>query len=210
MSRVDDIRAFAVADLSWDDPLHSFESAKSLYGIACDKAASAAQWYMRGRGARRLAAQLLRLAAALLAAAGLLVPVLALVDTRLPSQLGYALLVGSGSCLLINKALGLSSGWIRYVTTAFEITSQLEQFQLDWAKSLARLAGRAPNPDELATLLDQISHFIEAINRLVENETRSWGAQFQEELGELERVVQGKVQTMRATEERRRMGKETS
>ncbi len=110
----------------------------------------------------------------------------------LSNPLGDVLLIASSGCLSINGEFGVSSGWIRYVTTTFAITSALDRFQLDWAQSFAWLSGRTPESDELTLLLEQISQFTNRVNQLVENVSRAWGIQFQENLSEFERVVRAK------------------
>lgn len=199
-----DLQAFTLPELSWDDPAQAYESTKTLYRTARDKALENVQWYMAKRAGRRRAAQLLRFLAAVLAAGGVLIPVVALVLPQVPSPLGYVLLVASGACLLVNRALGVSSGWLRYMTTAFEITTRLDQFQLEWTQAQAKLAGRVPAQGEIMELLDKIGGFIGELDRIVEDETRTWAAQFLEDLSALESVVQAKVHTLQAAQRSRR------
>ena len=191
--KLNDLTSIDLRDLKWNTPEESAQSIQQLYDIVHDKAVSAQAWYMEKRRGRKWIAQWLRGLAALFAAAGILPPVLALV-WPVPSELGYVMFVASGSCLLINRALGISSGWIRYVTTAFALTTALEEFQLDWAQTMAALAGRDLQPDDIQELIIKLKAFSLEINQLIETETATWAVQFNEELSRLEKMVQTKAQ----------------
>ena len=194
-----DLEALNVGDLKWNDIDAAAISINELYAVVHGKAQAVGRWYMQKRRDQKFAAQWLRGLAAVFAASGSVIPLLALVwPNAIRSDIGYILFVAAGACLLLNRSLGISSSWIRYVTTAFHITTALEEFQLQWAQTMARLAGKPSTQEEVAELLAMLTEFTKRINKLVEDETNVWAVAFNEDLSQLEKTVISRAQTVKA------------
>ena len=182
----DDLEAMNFGGLPWDRD-NLADSLGKAYDLACKKTLDAIKWYQSARKKRRVAAQGLRFLAALLIVGGTLVPVLKpLYPDDVPAEVGYVLIVASGACLLINRAMGLSSGWIRYIRTSFILEKDLDAFQLDWAKALADMGGRPETPKQVDDLLDKLRSFVAKVNRVLLNEMDTWADQFNQDLALLE------------------------
>lgn len=194
-----DLEALNIGDLKWDDINAAAVSINELYSVVHSKAQAVGRWYLQKRHDQKFAAQWLRGFAAVFAASGSVVPLMALVwPNVIRSDIGYILFVAAGACLLLNRSLGISSSWIRYVTTAFHITTALEEFQLQWAQAMARLNGKPSSQEEVAVLLTMLIEFTQLINQLVEDETNIWAIAFNEDLSQLEKRVISKAQTVKA------------
>ena len=146
-----DLEALDIGGLKWGDLDAAANSIQELYSVVHHKAQMVGRWYMEKRKAGKHAAQWLRGLAASFAALGSVVPLLALVwPNAVRSDIGYILFVAAGACLLLNRSLGISSSWIRYVTTAFHITTALEDFQLQWAQVMAKMGGKPATQEEVS------------------------------------------------------------
>lgn len=191
-----DLQAIDLSELKWDSPENSSGSIDLLYRIVQDKARGAIQWYWTKRNGRKRWAQILRGLAVAFAALGLMIPAAALVwPDRVPSPLGYLMFVLVGACLLVNTVIGVSSGWIRYVISAMALQRQLDEFQLDWAGTMARIGGAPRGDDDIEQLLGKLRGFTGRVNEIVEQETRTWGAEFERDLARLEQLASARSQS---------------
>lgn len=189
----DDLQAFDISSLGWESVEVAGASITEIYTVVLAKATSIYDWYLTKRKQKKWLAQWLRAVSTLLVAAGTVIPLLSLVWSQIPSELGYIFFVAAGACLLINRTLGISSGWIRNVTTAFQVSSALERFQLRWAVASAKMGGKPTNAQEVEELLDILCDFTLVLNQLVEKETNVWATSFNQDLTQLEQLAQTPV-----------------
>jgi peptide chain release factor 2 len=99
---------------------HDTESALAkLYRYAEGRAIEATDWYLQDKRGKRIWSRGLRLLAILLVTAGALQPLL---DAAAPgpsrTAWGYVLLALAAACIGFDRFFGLSSGWMRSMTTA--------------------------------------------------------------------------------------------
>jgi hypothetical protein len=113
-------------------------------------------------------------------------------------QSGYLLIGVAAGCIGLDRFFGYSTGWIRYVTTAMAIEKSLEEFRLEWTRNMARMRGAAPTPEQLETLIQTCTAFSLAIKSQVEQETKAWVVEFQNNLSQLEKELQTKVDEAKA------------
>ena len=114
------------------------------------------------------------------------------------SQLGY-LLIGIGAgCLGFDRFFGYSSGWMRYITTSMAIERSLEEFRFDWVALMTKSAGQTPSPDQILKLIEVSKQFSLAVKGQVEQETKAWVQEFQNNLSQLERDLKERADTIKS------------
>lgn len=184
--RRDDLRAqrFPLAGPEdWRDP---GQALTTLYRHAEDKALQAIDWYLRDKRSKKLSSRVLRAVAIILAAAGGVQP---LVSIARPGQgnagWGYVLLALAAACIGFDRFFGLSSGWMRAISTAQAIQSSLERFQFEWAATCACTAMLPARPEQVLDRLQLLRAFSEQLLDLVRGETAEWVVEFQSSLSSL-------------------------
>jgi len=109
-------------------------------------------------------------------------------------QLGYLLIALGAACIALDRFFGYSSGWIRYITTALVIERSVDEFRLDWTRSMAALQGSQPTAEQLDKLFHLCRQFAVGVRAQVEQETRAWVLEFQSSLSELERQLKSRAE----------------
>ncbi len=142
----------------------------------------ARDWYWRSIGLKRRMSMLARFLAFFLVLAGVVGPMIAAVlaqaETKLLlTQCGVAAIALAGVAQLGDKVFGLSSGWIRYISTVTAMEGLTLQFELDWAAHMITKAGEL-NEDDKKTLFDLARTYELAIYKCQTDETGSWVAEF--------------------------------
>jgi hypothetical protein len=161
-----------------------------LYRYAEGRAIDAADWYLDDKRGKRIWSRGLRLLVILLVTAGGLQPVL---DAAAPgpgpgsAAWGYVLLAVAAACIGFDRFFGVSSGWMRSMTTAQALERRLEQLQYDWAAECARSAARTVDPKQVQTRLAVLRLFSDDVAALMQQETSEWVLEFQSNLLRLER-----------------------
>jgi hypothetical protein len=168
---------------------HDTEAALTqLYRYAEGRAIEATDWYLQDKRGKRIWSRGLRLLAILLVTAGGLQPLL---DAAAPgpgrTAWGYVLLALAAACIGFDRFFGLSSGWMRSMTTAQALERRLEQLQYDWAAECARSASRTVDPKQVQNRLALLRVFSDDVAALLQQETASWVLAFQSNLLRLER-----------------------
>jgi hypothetical protein len=187
---------------SWK-PAEVDASLEALRAYAEDYARASLDWYYAKKPAKALFSRVLRVGTILFTAIGGLMPVVssAMGETALDSlrmnQYGYFSLGLAALFLALDRFLGSSTAWMRFIATAAGIETELERFRFDWAKLTAGMGGRTPNDAELQSLLARVSEFSAGVRGQVESETKAWVAEFQANLSELERRTEAAVRVAR-------------
>ena len=137
------------------DQWHDTEAALTqLYRYAEGRAIEATDWYLQDKRGKRIWSRGLRLLAIVLVTAGGLQPLL---DAAAPgpsrTAWGYVLLALAAACIGLDRFFGISSGWMRSMTTAQALERRLEQLQYDWASECARSATRTVDPKQVQNRL---------------------------------------------------------
>jgi hypothetical protein len=157
-----------------------------LYRYAEGRAIDAVDWYLADKRGKRSWSRGLRLLAILLVTAGALQPLLdAVVPGPSRTAWGYVLLAMAAACI---GFFGLSSGWMRSMTTAQALGRRLEQLQYDWAAECARSAARTVDPRQVQNRLALLRVFSADVAALLQQETTEWVLEFQSSLLRLERA----------------------
>jgi hypothetical protein len=177
-------RQFPLGD--WGEPAERLEE---LYRWSEERAVEAIDWYRRDRVWKRHTARALRLLAALLAAGGAVLPLVDLTGAWSDAaRWGYVLLVLAGACLGADRVFGLTSGWMRDVSTAQALQRRLEAFQFDWASECVRevLGPTEGTAGEAAErCLGVLRRFCEDVSDMVRSETAEWMLEFRAAMTQL-------------------------
>jgi hypothetical protein len=182
-----DLRAVPFPDQAlqqWQDP----EAALALlYRHAEARAIDAVDWYLEDKRGKRAWSRGLRVVTILLVIAGGLQPVL---DAAGPGRgepaWGYVLLALAAACIGFDRFFGLSSGWMRTMTTAQALRRRLELLQYDWAVECAKAATRTVDGKQVLTRVGLLRAFADDAAVLMQQETSEWVTEFQSNLGQLE------------------------
>ena len=144
-------------------------------------------WYLREKAPKARKSRLLRLLAIGLATAGGVVPFVAVgISNAKFAFWGYPLLGVAAACVGADRALGLSSSWMRYQATAAAIERLLIEHQLRWV-SVVREVGPGKVPREsFNQLMDEIRQFAGHLGDLVAAETEQWSEEFRTHFSRLE------------------------
>jgi SMODS and SLOG-associating 2TM effector domain 2 len=182
-----DLRAVPFPDQAlhqWQDP----EAALALlYRHAEARAIDAVDWYLEDKRGKRAWSRALRVVAILLVIAGGLQPVLdaAAVGRGEPAW-GYVLLALAAACVGFDRFFGLSSGWMRTMTTAQALRRRLELLQYDWAVECAKAATRTVDGKQILTRVALLRAFADDAAALMQQETSEWVSEFQSNLVQVE------------------------
>jgi hypothetical protein len=189
-----------LSKLSWNDA-DVANSLSALHQYVEDQARKQLQWYWDKRRAKANMSMCLRFLAIVLFVLGGLVPIVkatlpAAVVAKFPfdfGQAGYLLIGVAAGGMGLDRFFGYSSGWIRYITTAMAIEKSREEFRLEWTRNMAKMRGAPPTPEQLETLIQTCAGFSLAIKSQVEQETKAWVVEFQNNLSQLEKDLQAKA-----------------
>jgi hypothetical protein len=99
---------------------------------------------------------------------------------------GYVLLALAAACVGFDRFFGLSSGWMRNMTTAQALRRRLELLQYDWAVECAKAATRTVDGKQILTRVGLLRAFADDAAVLMQQETSEWVSEFQSNLGQLE------------------------
>lgn len=185
--------------LSWSEQ-DLAGSLQKVFEHVQGKALETIAWYMSRKRLRAWLSQALRLGAIFFVTVGGLVPLLSatrVIPATLSTdmgQVGYVSFALAGGCVALDRFFGLSSSWMRYITTSFAIQRLLAEFQLEWAVLQVKVAGRQPTRAQAEQMLLRLKAFRSEVLELVERETQSWVSEFQTNLAELYRVSRSRAE----------------
>jgi hypothetical protein len=174
--RHEDLRPLPFPLGDWAEPA---ERLAELYRWAEEGALRTCEWYLRDRRWKRRGARALRAAAAVLGAAGAALPLVGPATGGRSAAWGYVVLLGAVVCLALDRALGLTAGWMRDVATAQAVQRRLDAMRFEWAAEgvrevLGPTQGTAAEAAERR--LTTLRRFWEDVSELVRAETGDWMA----------------------------------
>lgn len=192
------VRPFAATPAKRDD-LEAW--LKEVYQYVEGEAEEAIGWYTRNTKNKKRWSRVIRYSAIMLGGLAALFPIVITVwPARFPANLFapqqtslfVSLLLGLAALLVAFDRFGdFSSGWMRYILAAFDIRSALQDFRMDWAAYQAQVTGSA-NPSDAAKCVARAKQFVSSVEKLVGDETRQWAAEFQSNLGQMEKEFTAK------------------
>jgi hypothetical protein len=163
-------------------------------------------WYFQKKIWKRRMSTALRVASILLFTLGGLIPLVKASWPGAPTsaagldfgQLGYLLIALGGAAIAFDRFFGYSSGWIRYITTEMAIERSIDEFRLDWARSIASLRGVGPTAEQVDQLMQLAKTFALSVRAQVEQETKAWVLEFQSNLSDLEKSLKARADEAKA------------
>lgn len=186
------------------------ESLQAVYQWAIKNAEAQIAWYAKRKLWKRRGSQIIRASSIALAALGGLCPLLdavrllpwlaALLKCAPPNnvalaQWGYVFFAVALAIYWYDKLFGLSTGWMRYITTQMAVEKALKEFQYDWLILRTQLNSQADTQNaNTQALLQKMRDFTSQIEALVKQETDAWVLEFQNNLSQLEKVLKAEVE----------------
>ncbi|MDM8558334.1 SLATT domain-containing protein [Candidatus Parabeggiatoa sp. HSG14] len=163
------------------------------------KAREAIDWYIKRKRTKSTGSKVLRISAILFIFVGALSPILQGIDwLKLQDcQYGYIALALAATCVVIDKFMGFSSSWMRYMTTAIVLQKALVGFQTDWLLLWTEVNDDTPTVEQRKKLLYCIKNFRLKIISEIERETQLWTHEFQNNLSQMEVVTKNQQETQR-------------
>jgi hypothetical protein len=159
-------------------------------------------WYLKRKGPISLISKILRIAAILTGTIGGLLPLLPAPllaacfgqDVQnLNGQLGYVFLALAGAFVLSDKVFGVSSKWMRYMTTVMALKRHQAEFEMDWAKLLLESQGNPLSTEQQTGMIDLLTRFRLKVVGEIEQETHTWVAEFKSNLALLEQQAKNRL-----------------
>jgi len=176
-----------------------------------DKAIEAIEWYIRRKRIGSFGSRILRVMAILLTFIGGISPLLPpLLQTigflEIPkeqageiafamAQFGYIAFAIAATCMALDKFMGLSSSWMRYITTSFALQKALAEFQTDWILMWSEVKNDIPTDEQQKKILHRIKEFRLQILTEMEQETQMWTNEFQSNLAQLQMSTKAKLES---------------
>lgn len=172
-------------ELEWS-PEHRAESLSHVFGHAVGLATAAEEWYAGKRRPKRRWGRVLRVGAIVLGAAAAVLPILAQIssnDDRPSIAPGWAAvaLASAAALVALDRYLGFSTAWMRFMTAELQITRLRHDFEYAW--QVGRVGAPAsPSDDEVAALLARARDFVLAVDDVMADEIAAWVAEFRTSL----------------------------
>jgi len=163
---------------------------KALREEVENKAIESINWYISKKKLKSLGSRFLRVLAILLTCIGGLFPILQGIDLpyiqQVNAQYGYIALAIAATCMALDKFMGLSSSWMRYITTSFSLQKDLAEFQTDWILMWSEVKSDTPTSAQYKKILHRIKAFRLKILTEIEQEIQLWTSEFQSNLAQLQ------------------------
>jgi hypothetical protein len=93
--------------------------------------------------------------------------------------------------LALDRFYGATSGWVRYILTAQQLTTALDEFQVDYETQRLGWGWPEPTPEQAQAALVTMQAFLARVNSAVQDETMAWATEFTEALKQLETQTRG-------------------
>ncbi len=179
----------------WTNPEESLDSIKTniLNAMKTEEI-----WYVKHRARHSFSSRSIRVLAILLFAFGILWPVLSADKTVQNTTIfnyGYLSLAIGGLLLLLDKYLGISSGYVRFYIAELDIKKNTLDFIENWNIETAK-ASKPMTVENILALLNTVKQFRQAVFTIIQVETGAWATEFQTQTGELYELFKQKQNEM--------------
>lgn len=148
-------------------------------------------WYLSKRVRKRVMGISFRVTAIIATAAAGLIPVISQLwqESGVPVVApGWSpLLLGvAGICILLDRFLGQTSAWLRYVSASQDIGDRLRKFRFDWELLWFNLNGGQPTPEQTQQMINQCRSLVADVDKIVRDETQTWVDEFRTALKQID------------------------
>lgn len=162
-----------------------------------EKAIEAIQWYIKRKRRSSFWSIMLRFITIWLTFIGGVAPLLqsvGLINAQW-GQAGYIVLALAATCMYVDKFMGLSSSWMRYITADFALQKALAEFQTNWILMWYEVKSDIPTKEQQEKLLRCIQEFQLRILVEMEQETQMWINEFQSNIAQLQMSTKAKLES---------------
>ncbi|MFI0938391.1 SLATT domain-containing protein [Streptomyces sp. NPDC021020] len=182
----------AVPAAAATDPVVQRETLARLREWAERDAESAITWYLDDKRHKRIGSRLLQGLAIACAVAGAAVPLGTAAAGGSGQGWGYVLLAVAAGCKAFDHFFGLSASWMRDITVAHALRTELNAVRLEWATDVLRAGPAAADPErlleaaELERQLALVARLSDSVRARIDGETADWQAEFSAGISELQ------------------------
>jgi hypothetical protein len=159
-----------------------------------------ADWYNRKKFSKSLWSKVIRFSSIILIGLGGIFPLVSKIGSlEHVSDWGYVCIALAGTLLFLDRFFGFSSGWVRYITTEFEIRKQIREFEMRWQIEMSRidLCEEQLTCDKMIQMLTMLKDFSASVDELIKQETNTWATEFQNNISELQKIASAKMEEFR-------------
>jgi hypothetical protein len=182
------------------------EAVQTLFSYSHQEATNAVAWYEAAKRRKANASRWLRGSSIVLFVFGGLAPIVSgfmhgqgsADQTVFIGQCGYLMLGLAAGMLAFDRFFGMSSGWIRYMTSLGTLERLRAEFMFDWTVLLQKAPATIDDATRLL-FLERAQTFQKAVLELIERETAAWVAEFQSSVADLDKAVQAQRQATEAS-----------
>ncbi|HEY5532144.1 MAG TPA: SLATT domain-containing protein [Candidatus Anoxymicrobiaceae bacterium] len=183
--------------VDWDDGKEKLnESLNLVFKWATGEAKAAINYYITKTKWNRRMGWGIRLVSAISVAVAAVLPTISQLltnsagHTKLPPV--YATLAAAFAAALfgLDRTLGWSNAWIRYMKTAGAIHTLLDGFNLQWSKARSRLSRKGPQVTEIPQMIDLAKEFVDRVNKTIETETKTWISDYKKASAEFAKILE--------------------
>jgi hypothetical protein len=181
-----DLQIEILPELDWSSG-DVTESLSKIFRHAADSGISVISWYRNGRQNARRLSIVFRSAGIILGVIGTTLPAVTPV-LAIPPVFTTTFLALAAAFIALDRYFGSTETWTRRVKVEAKIRALLESFQMAWQMQKAKLAGDAPNAEEIQQLLHLAHEFLLRLNAVIAEETDTWIATLSSSTREIEKI----------------------
>ncbi len=163
-----------------------------LCAYAISQAQQSINWYFSKRQLKRWFCRICRIGVILLTAFAGLLPLINEIigkEYAVNALWSAVALAVAATLIMLDRFYGFTSGWIRFLLTAQQLAQALEIFRFDVERQKLTWGQPEPTPERAAMLLGQIQQFHKQALGIVNDETKTWAAEFTEVLKQIDEQV---------------------
>lgn len=171
---------------------HGEENAEKMFDFARAKCQSAIVWYFSKKKMKRVLGYWFRGAPIVFIAIAGVIPVLHEIFENAQGEWtnpAWSTIAVAVAALLISwdRFGGFTSGWVRYIRAAQELTTLQTDYCIKWeASRLAGISAEDPN-EHLQSQVDLCSDYLRAVDEVIKTETDKWAHEFRVAIAVLEK-----------------------
>lgn len=188
-----DIKPISVSDLKWD-PENIPGSLDAFRMVAVEECRKVANWYWREKKVPGILSRYFRASiivspavSAVLAAGTQVYNNGHAAPSRIDTTPVIGVIAAIGPVLLgLDKALGFTTSWIRYIVTATAINREITSFETDWFELMAKSSSPMVQSEYLA-LIARAKQLLNTVQALLAQETGTWAKEFSDSLLQLDK-----------------------
>lgn len=176
------------------DPQKPAESLRAIYDQTVTDIRRQISWYTENSRKKKRLAQSTRWFALITLGLGSVLPVVfdvlrTLGVAEIPGTFASLVLAAGTGALVLDRQMGFSSGWMRFISTELFLKSRLSAFNYEILIEKVRGAqsnGNEITPEQAESFIRQCANFRAEIWTITNDETRLWMEEFQSSLRSLD------------------------